>query len=122
MYASGQEVRQYFEDFAATYGLEKYCRTSREVTHAQWDETEGHWRVDVLDLRTKETVSLECEILINAAGVLNKPQWPDIPGLHDFRGKLTHSANWDESVDLKDKRVGIIGNGYAMSKTVLLSP
>ena len=34
-----------------------------------------------------------------------------IPGLHDFKGKLVHSAAWDESLDLTDKHVGLIGHG-----------
>jgi cation diffusion facilitator CzcD-associated flavoprotein CzcO len=24
----------------------------------------------------------------------SKWKWPAIPGLHDFKGKLVHSANW----------------------------
>ena len=121
MYASGPEVRQYFEDFAAKYELAKYCKTSHEVVNAQWNNKDGYWRVDVRDIKANKTISQECEILVNAAGVLNRPQWPNIPGLHDFKGKLIHSATWDESVELKDKRVGLIGNGCAMFKTVPVS-
>lgn len=36
---------------------------------------------------------------------------PAIDGLHDYRGILTHTANWDPSIDLKDKRVAVIGTG-----------
>lgn len=38
-------------------------------------------------------------------------KWPDIPGLHDFKGHLVHSAAWDHSYDYSHKRIGIIGNG-----------
>jgi cation diffusion facilitator CzcD-associated flavoprotein CzcO len=31
--------------------------------------------------------------------------------LHDFQGKLLHTAQWDNSVDLTGKHVGLIGNG-----------
>lgn len=120
MYASGPEVRQYFEDFAAKYHLANYCKTSHKVTRAQWDQRTGHWWVDACNLETKQTINQECDILINATGVLNKPQWPAIPGLHDFQGKLVHSADWDECVDLKNKRIGLIGNGYAALKHILL--
>lgn len=37
-------------------------------------------------------------------------KWPDVPGVSRFPTKL-HSAAWDDSVDLTDKVVGIIGNG-----------
>lgn len=38
-------------------------------------------------------------------------KWPDIHGIHTFKGDLFHSANYDESYDLKGKRVAVIGNG-----------
>lgn len=38
-------------------------------------------------------------------------KWPTIEGLHDFKGTLCHTANFDTSLDLKDKRVAVIGMG-----------
>lgn len=38
-------------------------------------------------------------------------KWPDIPGIHDFKGQKVHSADWDHSYDYSHKRIGIIGNG-----------
>jgi cation diffusion facilitator CzcD-associated flavoprotein CzcO len=64
--------------------------------------------------------------LISATGSLNNWQWPSIPGLHDFKGKLMHSASWDEDYDYtvghstyqepqlslpQGKKVAVIGNG-----------
>lgn len=42
-----------------------------------------------------------CDVFISGQGALNNWKWPDIPGLHDFKGKLLHSANWDESYDYR---------------------
>ena len=42
---------------------------------------------------------------------ISKWKWPDIPGLNDFKGQLIHSAAWNADVDLKGKRVCVIGNG-----------
>lgn len=38
-------------------------------------------------------------------------KWPNIDGIHDFKGHKVHSANWDHSFDYTNKRIGIIGNG-----------
>ena len=38
-------------------------------------------------------------------------KWPDIAGLHDFKGHLTHSANWQHDFDYSNKRIAVIGNG-----------
>jgi cation diffusion facilitator CzcD-associated flavoprotein CzcO len=43
--------------------------------------------------------------------VLNNWKWPSIPGLFEYKGTLLHTANWDERINLKGKRVGLIGNG-----------
>lgn len=51
------------------------------------------------------------EFFINGGGVLNKWKWPDIKGLHDFKGKLMHSAKYEEGYDLKGKKVAVLGAG-----------
>jgi hypothetical protein len=38
-------------------------------------------------------------------------RWPNIPGIHDFKGHKVHSADWDHSFDYSHKKIGIIGNG-----------
>lgn len=38
-------------------------------------------------------------------------KWPDIPGIHDFKGHKVHSAAWDHSYDYSNKRIAIVGNG-----------
>lgn len=55
--------------------------------------------VKVKDLDGDSVYSDQCDVLISATGFLNEWKWPNIPGLHDFKGKLMHSARWDESYD-----------------------
>lgn len=38
-------------------------------------------------------------------------KWPNISGLHDFKGTLLHSANYDTTANLAGKRVAVIGSG-----------
>lgn len=63
------------------------------------------------DLCSGEIYKKDCDILINAGGILNNWKWPDIPGLERFKGELFHSASWDASAELEGKSVGLIGNG-----------
>ncbi|PPR03651.1 hypothetical protein CVT24_007765 [Panaeolus cyanescens] len=111
VYANGQEIQQYFEDFADKYDLKRFINFQRQVCHAKWDETSAEWQVDVLCLEDGRIMHDHCNILVNASGALNAWKWPDIPRLHSFQGPLLHTAKWDKSADLKNKRVGIIGNG-----------
>jgi cation diffusion facilitator CzcD-associated flavoprotein CzcO len=48
---------------------------------------------------------------VSAVGQLNQPRWPDIEGVDSFTGKKMHSARWDWSYDLTDKKIALLGNG-----------
>ncbi len=111
-YATASEIRQYFTDFCSHHDLQKYISLEHLVLGAEWSEDDAEWRVNVRNLRTNRELRTTAHVLISATGILNKWSWPLIPGLHSFKGKLLHSAAWDKSVDLSDKTVGLIGNGY----------
>ncbi|PGG95902.1 hypothetical protein AJ79_09812 [Helicocarpus griseus UAMH5409] len=110
-YASSSEIRQYFTDFCTRHALQKYIKLEHRVLSAEWLQEDAQWRVTVEDLVTKAQLQTVAHIFINAAGILNNWKWPDIPGLHLFKGKMLHSAAWDDAVDLQGKTVGLIGNG-----------
>lgn len=42
---------------------------------------------------------------------MNAWKWPEIPGLHDFKGKLVHSAAYPSDLDVSGKRVALVGAG-----------
>lgn len=110
-YASGNDIRKYLVNFASKYDLEKYTKLRHEVIRAEWKEKNGSWLIQVKELETGLVINDTCDIFINAGGVLNNWQWPDIKGLKQFGGTLVHSAKWDESLDLREKSVAVIGNG-----------
>lgn len=111
VYASGGEIHKYFNDFADKNELHKYIRLQHQVVGANWDDEKGRWDVAVTDLVSGNIINDQCDILINASGILNAWKWPIVAGLQNFKGKLLHSANWDNSVSLDDQTVGLIGNG-----------
>jgi len=46
-----------------------------------------------------------------ATGPLNKPAFPDIPGMASFAGEAFHSSHWRHDIDLRGKRVAVVGTG-----------
>jgi cation diffusion facilitator CzcD-associated flavoprotein CzcO len=99
----GPEVHAYFRDVATELGIRPHIRFGTEVTSAQYRH--GQWWLG--------TAAGEepFDILITATGVLRVPKYPDIPGIDTFAGPSFHSARWDHSVSLHDKRIGLIGTG-----------
>lgn len=83
----------------------------QEVVGAAWNHSRNGYDVQIKDVTSGQIFSDYCDILINASGILNAWRWPAIPGLDKFKGTLLHTANYDETVDLTGKHVGLIGNG-----------
>lgn len=110
-YASSKEIFDYFDNFARKYCLNHYCRMRHQVVGATWNSRTNGYDVKVQDLSTGDQFDDYCDILINAGGVLNSWRWPAIPGLESYQGEIVHTANWDQSLVLKGKHVGLIGNG-----------
>ncbi|KJX96439.1 flavin-binding monooxygenase like protein [Zymoseptoria brevis] len=108
-YVGGPEILDYINKTADDYQLNEYVHLESKVTSAIWSSDKGKWQIKI-DQQGHEFRD-EADILINGAGILNRWQWPSIPGLDTFRGKLVHSAQWDTELDWADKNVGLIGNG-----------
>ena len=48
---------------------------------------------------------------MSAAGLFANPKNPDIPGSDDFKGLIIHPTQWPTDLDLRGKKVAILGNG-----------
>ncbi|KAK5109671.1 hypothetical protein LTR62_006793 [Meristemomyces frigidus] len=108
-YATGGEILEYFVKTVQKYDLDRDVKLGHRVQGAVFDETTGRWNLEVES--TAGIVKDSCDILVSARGFLSKWRWPSIPGLHDFKGHLCHSAIWDKAFEWTGKRIGVIGNG-----------
>ena len=99
-------ILDYVRDVADKYDVRRHIRFGTEVTGASFDESTGRWTVEVRD---GEAVVVD--VLVSAVGQLSRPAYPDIAGSEKFAGPAFHSATWDHDVDLRGKRVAVIGTG-----------
>ncbi|KAJ5577120.1 hypothetical protein N7535_004046 [Penicillium sp. DV-2018c] len=110
-YSGAPEIWRYFKDVVERHDLMKYIKLRHRIIAADWDAQGGIWHVRIRDEETGTEFTDTCNVLVNGGGVLNNWKWPDIPGLHSFKGILQHSANYTEGLDLKGKKVAVIGTG-----------
>jgi cation diffusion facilitator CzcD-associated flavoprotein CzcO len=110
-YARGSEIQTYFEGVADRYGVNERIRFNESVTACNY--IDGRWH-----LETSRGASLEADFVISATGILHHPAYPDIEGLEDFKGEVFHTAEWNHEVELKGRRVGIIGTGSTASQVI----
>ncbi|MEV7397643.1 NAD(P)/FAD-dependent oxidoreductase [Aeromicrobium sp. NPDC092404] len=104
---SGQEeIWAYMRKVADEQGIRPYITFGVEVTGASWDEDRSVWTIS-----TRSGEDYEARVVIAGVGGLHIPNVPEITGADTFEGPRFHSAQWDHSVDLKDKKVVVIGTG-----------
>ncbi|MEV5002528.1 flavin-containing monooxygenase [Nocardioides sp. LML1-1-1.1] len=106
LFAPGPELKAYAVHVADKYDLRRHMRFDTVVQGARWDEETSTWHVT---LEGGETVA--GRFLLTATGFLSQPKLPDIPGVEDFAGTVVHTTRWDDDIELKGKRIGIIGTG-----------
>jgi cation diffusion facilitator CzcD-associated flavoprotein CzcO len=110
-------------EVAEKWGLYSHIRFNSSVSEAHWDDESSKWGivVDVGGGKEEEygpRYILKADFLIAGVGQLNQPHYPDLLGLEEYSGKIMHSARWDWSYSMKEKRVGIIGNGATAAQII----
>jgi len=109
-FSTQEALLDYFRVCADEFGVREHVRFGTEVLAAEFDDAMGQW---TLHVRTpggaEETHTFQA--VVSAVGQLNRPSFPDIPGRERFEGASFHSAQWDPDVDLRGKRVAVIGTG-----------
>lgn len=111
------EIQDYFAGVATQFGIRKNIRFNTRVESAVYDESRMEWSVRVVDANGKAD-NLRSNIVISAVGLLNVPKMPAIKGLDTFKGLSFHTARWPQGLDLKGKRVSVIGNGASAMQVV----
>lgn len=106
-YPAQPEVLGYLEFVASRLDLTKDITFNTMITRAAYDSDANIWTVT-----TAGGESFTARYVVSGMGVLSAPKTPDIPGYGSFQGEVYQSATWPkEAVDLKGKRVGLIGVG-----------
>jgi cation diffusion facilitator CzcD-associated flavoprotein CzcO len=110
-FPKGTEIRKYLERVYHQYDLAQYVRFNTTIEslnydHGRWYAVNNHAEVDVYDF------------VICATGILHHPYTPPIEGIERFEGKQWHTARWNHQVQLKGKRVAVIGSGATAAQIV----
>ena len=106
-YAAQPEILRYINFVADKLQLRGDIQMNTRVTAAAFDEQTNCWQVS-----TEHGERCLTHFLVMATGCLSIPLTPDFPGLQEFSGDIYRTSDWPhEGVDLKGRRVALIGTG-----------
>jgi monooxygenase len=105
--ASGDSIRAYIEDTAASAGITPRIRFGAKVLRASWSTSDARWTVHTT------TGDYTCRFLYACAGYYDydRGHQPEFPGLADYTGAFVHPQFWPAGLDHTGKRVVVIGSG-----------
>ncbi len=111
--ADGPAIRQYVNDTAREYGVDRKIQFGLRTTAADWSSEQRCWTVTALHEASGETRSFRASFLVGATGYYNydRGYLPHFPGVERFQGQCIHPQQWPENLDYRGKRVVVIGSG-----------
>ena len=113
VYSGRQDIHRYLQHCAEKYQLHSKIAFHHRVKAMRFCERSQTWCIDF-----EGQPSRYARAVVVAIGALNIPQYPAIPGLEDFDGKVMHTAEWDGNYSLAGKRVGVIGTGASAIQVI----
>jgi cation diffusion facilitator CzcD-associated flavoprotein CzcO len=113
MFSAQPEILAYLKDVAERFGVRAHIRFGAEVAGARWDDAAALWRIAL-----KDGGEVAARVIASGMGGLHIPAFPEIAGAGAFAGPAFHTAQWRNDVDLRGKRVAVIGAGASAIQLV----
>lgn len=111
--ADGASICRYIEDTAREFGIDQKIRFGHRVERASWSSETGLWTLEARRKDSGEVVRLTSRYLLMCSGYYDYAAGflPDFPNMDRFKGRLIHPQKWPEDLDVRGKRVIVIGSG-----------
>lgn len=109
--ADGPSIKEYVNDVAGKYGIDRRIRFGHHVKSADWSTPDACWTVTAI--KDGQEVQIKCNFLFMCSGYYNyaKGYTPDFEGTASFKGAMIHPQFWPEGFDYSGKNVVVIGSG-----------
>jgi cation diffusion facilitator CzcD-associated flavoprotein CzcO len=80
---------------------------------ASWSRDTNLWTIEAEKIDSGERVVITANFLWMCQGYYRHSEGytPEWPGMTDFKGRIVHPQRWPDDLDLKDKKVVVIGSG-----------
>lgn len=117
-FATRAQIASYYNAMASHYNLPSCTQFKSFVESCEFDQEAYVWHVFVRNALNNQTEHWTCDVLIHCVGSLDRPKFGTTPGREKFKGISWHTAHWRDDVDLRGKRVAIIGCGPSAAQVI----
>ena len=110
-YPTKRQFIEYLESYAKHFEINPQFNEC--VQSARYDETSGLWRVKTVSTAgsTRNEVEYICRWLVVATGENAERVMPDIEGLSEFSGDVSHACEYKSGEKFTGKKVVVVGCG-----------
>ncbi len=113
-FATQPEILAYAEHVAARFDLKRHIQFDTTIMSAVFDDAAPGWT-----LMTDRGETIAARFCVMATGCLSAARDPEIAGAGSFAGEVYRTGAWPhEPVDLRGKRIGVIGTGSSAIQAI----
>lgn len=113
MFSNSDEIQRYIVDIADRFDLRRKIRFNTKIVEAHFDEVSNLW-----EAKAQDGTLFRARFVVGAMGPFAESRIPDVPGLKKFKGTMAHTAKWDRNIDIRGKRVAVVGSGASAIQVV----
>ena len=111
--ATSDEIKSYMGEVIAENDLARHIRYRHRIERASWSSATNLWTVEAVRTDSGESATFTANFLWMCQGYYRHsegytPEWKD---MDSFKGRIVHPQLWPEDIELKDKKVVVIGSG-----------
>ena len=118
--ATADQILGYLGEVIEENELGEHIRYGYRIESARWVSADRVWHLQVLSAAGDKRIELQAGFLWMCQGYYDHgrgytPQWP---GMARFAGTIVHPQHWPDALDLRDRRVVVIGSGATAATLV----
>lgn len=116
--AAAEEILTYMGEFIEENGLAPLIHYNHRITRAEWSSDDKLYTVTYETPDGEHQVKARFLWMCQGYYDLDKGYTPDWDGMDSFKGEIVHPQNWPDDIDLKGKKVVVIGSGATAATLV----
>jgi cation diffusion facilitator CzcD-associated flavoprotein CzcO len=111
--ATAEQILGYMGEVIEDNDLARHIRYRHLISSARWSSETNLWSIEATRTDTGETVRFTANFLWMCQGYYRHTEGytPHWDGIESFKGRVVHPQTWPDDLDVRGKRVVVIGSG-----------